>query len=128
MLSVACALQEHPQFRERRVLSLIAMSTDLFVGGAEDLISPDWSERGFWRPPVLSLDEIDWLIEGHRIEKFHMVSALEDFRTRLDDKPFTLYALSQLQSEEKNSVSTPEHLVGIVDEQINRLKAGAKLQ
>lgn len=128
LLSVATALQRHPQFGELPVYSLIAMSTDLLLGGAEDLISPNWSERGFMKPLVVSLDDIDWLIEGHRIEKFHMVSALEDFRARLDDKTFALYSLSQLQSEEKYSISTPEHLVGIVDDRINRLKDRAKLQ
>ena len=75
----------------------------------------------------MSLDDIDWLIEGHRIEKFHMVSALDDFRARLDDKPFALYSLSQLQSEEKYSISTPEHLVGIVDDRIDRLLARENL-
>ena len=57
-----------------------------------------------------------------------MVSALEDFGARLDNKPFALYSLSYLRSEEKYAVSTPEHLVGIVDDRINRLKARAKLQ
>ena len=128
LFSVATALQRHPQFGVLPVYSLIATSTDLLLGGAEDLISNEWSERDFWRPLVVSLDDIDWLIEGHRIGKFHMVAALEDFRTRLDNKPFSLYSLSQLQSEEKYAVSTPEHLVGIFDDRVNRLRVRTKWQ
>jgi len=128
LLTVATALQMHPQFKALPVYSLIATSAELLLGGADDLTSPYWLERGIRKPLVVSLDDIDWLIEGHRIEKFHMVSALEDFQVRLDDKPFALYSLSQLQAEEKYCISTPEHLVGIFDDRLNRLQARSKLR
>ena len=128
LLSVAMALQCHPQFGELPVYSLIATSADLLLGGAHELISPCWSEQGFKKPLVVSLDDIDWLIEGHRIAKFHMVSAQEDFQARLNDKPFALYSLQHLQAEEKYSISTPEHLISIFDNRLRRLETRTKLQ
>lgn len=128
LLSVAATLVRHPQLGQLPVYSLIATSTDLYLRGADDLISPRWSEQGLRKPLVVSLDDVDWLIEGHRIGKFHMAAALDDLYTRRDETPFALYSLSQMQSEEGYSISTPEHLVGVVDERVNKILAREKLQ
>ena len=120
LLNVVKGIRAQQQFDGLSIYSLIATSTELYLGGADDLLRKDWAERDLVRPLVVSLDEIDWLFEGQRLGKFQMVSALADFHARLADKPFALFAISQLRGEEKYALAPPEHLQEVMNSRIDR--------
>ena len=123
LLNVVKGIRTQQQFERLSIYSLIATSTELYLGGADDLLSAEWAERDLVRPLVVSLDDIDWLFEGQRLEKFQMVSALEDFHARLTEKPSALFAISQLRGEEKYAISTPEHLHEVMNACMSRIVA-----
>ena len=123
LLNVVKGIRTQQQFERLSIYSLIATSTELYLGGADDLLSAEWAERDLVRPLVVSLDDIDWLFEGQRLEKFQMVSALEDFHARLTKKPSALFAISQLRGEEKYAISTPEHLHEVMNACMSRIVA-----
>ena len=125
LLNVITALQEHPQLKALPVYSLIVTSTELFLGPADALVSSQWAARGLAKPLVVNVDDLDWLIEGHRIGKFQIASALHDFHSRIAINPFALFSLSQLRSEENYAVATPKHLCGLVEKRITRIIARA---
>ncbi len=123
LLSVARAIRSSPD-RALTIYSLIVTSTDLYLGSADDLLSSEWADDQLLRPIIMSLDDYDRLVEGHRLSKFDVVDVLSEYVARVSAKPHSLRSLSHMLSEDRYSIATPEHLQQVF---MNRVRAVEKL-
>ena len=123
LLSVARAIRSSPH-RALIIYSLIVTSTDLYLGSADELLSVEWIKEQFLRPIVMSLDDYDWFVEGHRLSKFNVVDVLSEYVARVGSKPHSLRSFSHMLSEDRYSIATPEHLQQVF---MNRVHAMQEL-
>lgn len=118
LANVAVHVRNDSELAKRPIYRVIVTYGDLMLGQPDYLFSE--AERPVEPILILSVDELESLVEAVRLKRCTMGQFFADFLARKKDPARALFAPGQLLTEEPYRLDrAPEHLVAIYDAVVN---------